>query len=91
MVEPPFALLEVEKEFIPLNSMELGEPHFSKAPKAFNAVDVAFSAGEFIAFVVNAVVAIAIGEQAVVSVPGIGEHVAFGEDVATHNGHQCLL
>ena len=79
VVPAPLALFEVEKEFFLSNPAQFGETNFSETPETLNAVDVVFTASKFVVFVVDTVVFVAVGEEAVVGAPTVGEDIAFGE------------
>ena len=56
MVETPFAFLEVEEEAVLAHAAQFEEAEFGVTPKAFDAVDVVFTAGELVLVMMNAVV-----------------------------------
>ena len=72
MVVSPFGLLEMEVEGVFRQALELGQPDLGQAPKAFDAVDMDGAFGELVAGMVDAEVAIAEVDQAVVAAPTIG-------------------
>ena len=72
MVVSPFGLLEMEVEGVSRQALELGQPALGQAPEAFDAVDMDGAFGELVAGMVDADVAIAEVDQAVVAAPAIG-------------------
>ena len=72
MVVSPFGLLEMEVEGVSRQALELGQPDLGQAPEAFDAVDMDGAFGELVAGMVDADVAIAEVDQAVVAAPAIG-------------------
>ena len=72
MVVSPFGLLEMEVEGVSRQALELGQPDLGQAPEAFDAVDMDGAFGELVAGMVDADVAIAEVDQAVVAAPPIG-------------------
>ena len=71
MVVSPFGLLEMEVEGVSRQALELGQPDLGQAPEAFDAVDMDGAFGELVAGMVDADVAIAEVDQAVVAAPAI--------------------
>ncbi len=90
MIKAPLAFFEVDEEAIATHAVELGEPGFGKAPEALDAVDVVLAAGELVNLMVNAMVTIACGHEAVVGEPAVGVDIALGEDDASDNRLQLL-
>ena len=76
VIPPPLAFFEVDEEFIPSDPVEFAHPHFSEAPEAFNAIDVVLAARKFVAVMMNSVMLITAGDQAIVGFPSIGVDVA---------------
>ena len=90
MVKAPLTFFEVDEEAVPAHAVELGKPSFGKAPEALDAVNVVFASGELVDLMVEAVVAKARGDQAIVGQPAVGVHVALAQHVAIDNGLQLL-
>ena len=60
----------MEVEGVSRQALELGQPDLGQAPEAFDAVDMDDAFGELVAGMVDADVAIAEVDQAVVAAPG---------------------
>ena len=72
MVVSPFGLLEMEVEGGFRQALEFGQPDFGQAPEALDAVDMDGALGELVPGMIDAEVAIAEIDQAVVATPAIG-------------------
>ena len=86
MVVSPFGLLEMEVEGVSRQALELGQPDLGQAPEAFDAVDMNGAFGELVAGMVDADVAIAEVDQAVVAAPAIGVDDALPLEDAEDDG-----
>ena len=71
MVESPGAFQQVHDELFPADPTKLRQTKLRETPKAFDAVDVVFSPGEFVLMVMDPVVAVSFGNQTVVGLPAI--------------------
>ena len=92
MIESPLAFFQMKIEGSARDSIELVQSSFGKAPEGFDAVNVAFSVGEFVFMVTNAkVFLIPEVDQAVVSRPGIAMDDAVQANFTTNNTLECLL
>ena len=54
----PFCFFEMQMEGVFGQALELRQPYFGQAPKAFDAIDVYASTGEFVLGMIDAVVAV---------------------------------
>ena len=54
MIPTPLGFFEVEEEELRTDSPELDETEFGITPKAFDAIDMILSTGEFVVVMVNA-------------------------------------
>ena len=90
MIKAPLAFLEVDEEAIPTHAVEFGEPGLGEAPEAFDAIDVVLASGELVGLMIDAMVAIAGSDQAVVSKPAVGIHIAFAQHMPVDDGLQLL-
>ncbi len=88
MVEAPLTFLEVEEEAIRTDAAQLEEAELGEAPEAFDAVDVVFTPGKFVAMVMDAVVVVAAEDEAIVGTPAIGEDVTTLQDSALDDGQK---
>ena len=66
IVKSKLTLFERQEELFISQSIKLSPPSFSEAPKAFNAVDMEFSSCKFILRRVDAIVVIAIEDEAII-------------------------
>lgn len=87
MIPTELTFLEVEKEFVFMDSVEFEKAMLGEAPEGFDPVDVVFSPYKFIGMVMNTVMSESTGHQAIVSFPAIGVNVALRKDVSPENGH----
>src|SRR2546423_8980047 len=85
MVPAPFGFLEVEKEELRPDSTQFDETKFGITPKAFDAVDMILSTGEFIVMMIDAPVPVAAQDQAVIAEPAIGVDSCFGEHLSLNH------
>jgi hypothetical protein len=90
VVKTPFTFFEVLEEFGTANAPELEHAKFGVAPKAFDTVDVIFTSGKLVFVMVNAVVFVTAGDQAIVSAPAIRIDVALFENLARDDRQQLL-
>ena len=91
VIETPLTFFEVEEEAIFANAAQFKEAEFGVAPKGFDAVDVVFAACELVLVMMDAVVFVALEDEAVVSLPSVGVDVGAFEDAPDDNRHQFLL
>ena len=82
MIPAPLRFFEVEEEELWPDAAELNETKFGITPKAFDAVDMILSTGEFIVVMVDAPVFIAAQHQAVIPEPAIGIDRGFGKHLS---------
>jgi hypothetical protein len=90
VVPAPLAFLKVEEELFPADGSEFEEAMFGEAPKGFDAIDVILTSGEFVGMVMNPVMLITIGHQAIVGLPSVGINIALGKNVALEDRQQLL-
>ena len=90
MVKTPCAFFEVEEEALLAHAAQFEEAKLGVAPKAFDAVDVIFAAGELILVMMNAVVFVAFEHQASVGFPPVGVDVGSFKHPAGDDRHQLL-
>ena len=90
MVKTPFAFFEVIEELFAAHAAQLGHAELGKGPEAFDTVDVIFTTGKLVLVMMDAVMFIPAGDQAVVGAPAIGVDIALAEN-ATLDNRQKLL
>ena len=73
------------------DAMKFGEAQFGETPKALDAVDVVPAPGELIFVMMNAMMFIAVENEAVIGLPAIGIDRSLREHLTLDNGHQCLF
>jgi len=89
MVEPEFALFQMQVEGVLGNAVELCEPAFGKAPEGFDSIDVMLSPGELVVAVVDPEMLVKADiHQPVVATPAIGVDDAVDVGFAPDDGLQ---
>ena len=91
MVETPLTFFEVEEEAFLADAAKFEEAEFGVAPKGFDAVDVILATGELVLMMMDAMVFVALENEAVVSLPAVGINVAAFDDAPFENRHQVCL
>ena len=91
MVKTPFTFFEMEKEAFFADAAQFEEAEFGVAPKAFDAVDMVSAASELVLMMMNAMMLVALEDEAVVSLPAVGVDVGSFDDPSGDNRHQFLL
>jgi len=91
VVESPFRFLEVTEELFLPNPAKFRHAELRKTPEGFDAIDVVLSTGEFIGMVVDSVVAEAVRDKSVVSLPTVGVNITTFDDATLENRHQFCL
>ena len=85
MIVAPFGFLEMQVEGVSGQSLELGEPDLGDTPEALDAVDVDGLAHELVLAVIDAEVAVAEIDEALIAGPAIGVNDGVGVDLAADN------
>ena len=78
MIPTPFRFLEVEEEELAADTAQLDEAKLGVAPKALDPVDVVFSTGKLVFMMMDAMVLVALEDEAVVGFPAVGVNVGVG-------------
>ena len=90
MVESPGAFQQVHDELFPADTTKLRQAKLRETPKAFDAVDVVFTSGEFVLMVMDPVVAVSFGDQTVIGFPAICVDGRIGQDLPFDDWHKLL-
>ena len=86
VIEAPFTLFEMQIKGMIRHTVELLQPSFGKAPKAFDAIDVACSDRKLIAAVIDSkVFGIAEIHQSVITTPVVVVDHHFGSHTTPYN------
>ena len=88
VIVSPFGFLEMQVEGVLGQALELAEPDFCNAPEALDAVDVDALADEFIVAVIDAEVAVAEIDEALIARPAIGVDNGARVELAADNALQ---
>ena len=89
MIEAPFGFFEMVVKVVPADATELGQAKFGKAPERLNPIDVAAASGELIFMMMDAIVLVALQDEAVVSLPSIRVNgAATADHMAPDHAHQ---
>ena len=91
VVETPLTFFEVEEEAVLANAAQFEEAKLGVTPKRFDAVDVVFATGELVLVVMDAVVFVALEDEAVVGFPAVGVDVGSFDHPPGDNRHQLLF
>jgi len=90
MIEPEFALFQMQIEGVLGNTVELCEPPFGKTPEGFDPVDMMLSPGELVVTVVDSEVLVKTDvHQPIVAAPAVGVDDAVDVGFAPDDGLQC--
>ena len=90
MIESPLTFFEVNQKAITTNTTEPGHTCFGETPEGFDAVDMVFATGELIVSMIDAMMPITTGKEAVVCGPTIGVDIGTCQDTALNNRHNFL-
>ena len=92
VVEPIFALFQVQVECSMRDAVELLQAPLSKAPEAFDAIDMCRASDKFIrAMIDSEVLRVADIDQAVIAAPPVTVDDGFGSYTTANNGLKCGL
>ena len=79
MIPAPLGFFEMEKEELWTDSPEFNETKFGVTPKAFDAVNMIFSTGEFVVMMIDAPMLVAAEHQTLIPKPAVGINGGLGK------------